>query len=238
MGKNIWQWLEIEPTTDRKQIRKAYAKQVQIYHPAEHPQEAAALHEAYEKALAYAKSQGQSRKEPLSSTLSDGSFQQEIIFEHQLEKKKAAKLPKPPQLPPKLDEKKVLMQQLDEILSQENQKQTQRMKSACEKLAQFRLTKIRTIQTWSSFLRDKDVQSALEDSGFQKEIADLLRERPISKGMRKKLLCLLPPQAALLRLVLEQPLKTGSDNRSNFWKMVLWFIFVFSIIFVSAYISS
>lgn len=54
MSRTIWEWLEIEETTDRSLIRKAYARQAAKYHPEEAPEEAQQLREAYKKALALA----------------------------------------------------------------------------------------------------------------------------------------------------------------------------------------
>ena len=54
MPRTIWEWLEIEETTDRSLIRKAYARQAAKYHPEEAPEEAQRLREAYKKALALA----------------------------------------------------------------------------------------------------------------------------------------------------------------------------------------
>ena len=57
---NIWKILEIEPTTDRKAIRRAYAARSKETHPEEKPEEFRMLYEAYQKALEYAKRGGES----------------------------------------------------------------------------------------------------------------------------------------------------------------------------------
>ena len=51
MGGNVFQILEIEPTNDKKEIKKAYAKLVKRYHPEEYPEEWKKIHDAYELAL-------------------------------------------------------------------------------------------------------------------------------------------------------------------------------------------
>lgn len=51
---NIWKKLGIEPTTDKKAIRKAYAAKTKEIHPEEKPEEFKQLHEAYQAALGYA----------------------------------------------------------------------------------------------------------------------------------------------------------------------------------------
>lgn len=51
MSENVFQILEIEPTNDKKEIRKAYAGLVKRYHPEEFPEEWKKIHDAYEQAL-------------------------------------------------------------------------------------------------------------------------------------------------------------------------------------------
>lgn len=53
----IWQRLGIEPTSNIKQIKRAYAKQLQVYHPEEDAAGYQALREAYDHALKIAKQQ-------------------------------------------------------------------------------------------------------------------------------------------------------------------------------------
>lgn len=51
---SIWKTLGIEPTTDKRAIRKAYASKTREIHPEEKPEEFRRLHEAYQAALGYA----------------------------------------------------------------------------------------------------------------------------------------------------------------------------------------
>lgn len=51
---NIWMILGIEPTTDKKAIRRAYAAKTREIHPEDAPEEFRQLHEAYQAALGYA----------------------------------------------------------------------------------------------------------------------------------------------------------------------------------------
>lgn len=51
MSGNVFQILEIEPTTDKKEIKRAYARLVKRYHPEEFPEEWEKIHGAYEQAL-------------------------------------------------------------------------------------------------------------------------------------------------------------------------------------------
>ena len=53
----IWQTLGIPQTTDQKEIKKAYAARVKSCHREEKPEEWAVLHDAYQRAIQYAKRQ-------------------------------------------------------------------------------------------------------------------------------------------------------------------------------------
>lgn len=48
---DIWEVLGIEPTSDKKIIKRAYAKKVKTCHPEEHPEEFKLLYDAYQAAL-------------------------------------------------------------------------------------------------------------------------------------------------------------------------------------------
>ena len=47
----IWEYLGIEPTKDKKEIRKAFAAQSRLHHPEEEPEYFAQLNQAYKEAL-------------------------------------------------------------------------------------------------------------------------------------------------------------------------------------------
>ena len=52
MAKTPWQVLGVSgPTADKKAIKRAYAQQVKLYHPEDHPEEFQALQAAYQEAL-------------------------------------------------------------------------------------------------------------------------------------------------------------------------------------------
>ena len=54
---NIWEILGIEPTRDQGAVRRAYAAAAAArYNPEEHPEEFLAVRQAYEQALAFARS--------------------------------------------------------------------------------------------------------------------------------------------------------------------------------------
>lgn len=70
---NIWRILEIEPTSDIKVIKTAYAQQAKRFHPEERPEEFKKLQAAYKAALDYAKNGGEKN----AGLYSDDTEQQE-----------------------------------------------------------------------------------------------------------------------------------------------------------------
>lgn len=48
---NCWEVLEIEPTKDKKEIKKAYARLLKQYHPEENPEEFKQIQAAYQQCL-------------------------------------------------------------------------------------------------------------------------------------------------------------------------------------------
>lgn len=48
---NTWEVLEIEPTSDKKEIKKAYARLLKQYHPEENPEEFKQIQAAYQQCL-------------------------------------------------------------------------------------------------------------------------------------------------------------------------------------------
>ncbi len=63
---NLWEILDISPTTDKKIIKKAYAARSKIFHPEEKPEEFEQLYQAYQEALAYAKNAASQSAEPVA----------------------------------------------------------------------------------------------------------------------------------------------------------------------------
>lgn len=58
MGDDVWELLGMEPTTDERSIKKAYAARVKTCHMEDAPEEWKRLHDAYKEALSKAKRAG------------------------------------------------------------------------------------------------------------------------------------------------------------------------------------
>lgn len=97
MSENVFRILEIEPTTDKKEIKRAYARLVKRYHPEEFPEEWEKIHGAYEQALKIA----EYGKPPMSTEPPEPSMQMEAL---KLPAREEAPETEPPEM---IDEEKV-----------------------------------------------------------------------------------------------------------------------------------
>ncbi|MEG0416663.1 MAG: J domain-containing protein, partial [Erysipelothrix sp.] len=59
--RTCWQILEIDPTTEKKEIKKAYATKAKLVHPEENEMEFIILRSAYESALNFANNKADSQ---------------------------------------------------------------------------------------------------------------------------------------------------------------------------------
>lgn len=126
--ESIFKILEIEPTTDKKVIKKAYAKLVKKYHPEEYPDKWKEIHAAYEEAIARAERGGQVGLKIL--TADDDKIVISVVKNGEPEKtgmpeKPAGNQPESVIKTEKLEESDELISLFDhiDILSKEQQKQ-------------------------------------------------------------------------------------------------------------------
>lgn len=81
---NCFAVLGIEPTTEKKKIKRAYAAKSREFHPEEHPEEFQKIYAAYEEALAWAAKNAQSEneaEEPIAEEKSEENLREENLRE-------------------------------------------------------------------------------------------------------------------------------------------------------------
>ena len=171
--ENMWEWLGIEPTTDKKIIKRAYAKQTRDCHQEDDPERWKQLHDAYQRALDYVE-KGQ---EPIGRP------------EHQLRPAETSKMQK---LPPIESEKKLKphfgtktqklppiesqqSSELDVVLINLTEHGEERKQAIYEQLSlQLRqLTSKKLagdVNTWLEFFQSVQVQQVQLEAGFWEEV--------------------------------------------------------------------
>jgi len=90
--------LEIEPTSDKRVIKRAYAQMVKKYHPEEYPQEWQRVHDAYEYAMEYA---GRNREQNIFITEEQLKLHEEQMKLREEQPKPREEQPKPREEQPK-----------------------------------------------------------------------------------------------------------------------------------------
>lgn len=154
--------LEIEPTGDRKVIKKAYAQLVKQYHPEEHPEKWQSIHDAYE----YAMSRAGSRQEPV-----------EIPREEQLARRDI--VPREPvKTEQEYDFKNLAVVAQQNRLEQAKEYENTLAKSL-EILAEQCAKKVQRARDWKSILNLPEIQMMRTNASFLYRMGDLLGKRYI-----------------------------------------------------------
>lgn len=79
--RNCWSVLGIQPTADKKEIKKAYAAKSREFHPAEHPVEYEELKKAYQEAIRLA-SQPEPEQRPVLNPIPEKDHGLEEFYDH------------------------------------------------------------------------------------------------------------------------------------------------------------
>lgn len=183
---NCWTILKIEPTNDIKVIKRAYAKQLKIYHPEECPKEFETLQWAYETALKIAKGsnkeaivnstdlqetpQRQTKTSPHSFQYRHPEVEAEEKYTREYFDKLIGKEGKNSEREKKTeeDEKEAYFDALiDKQLAEnkiENEKILQEQKSAFDDI--FSGEKRYNIKAWKEYIKTSIFIDALQDSEF------------------------------------------------------------------------
>lgn len=105
-SRDVFRILEIEPTDDKKAIKKAYAKLVKQYHPEEYPEKWKDIHDAYETALKMAERTAVSSSTIHKQTENVKTEQNRPVLQTETEKKPSVLETKTESTPPVMHIKK------------------------------------------------------------------------------------------------------------------------------------
>lgn len=183
---DVFRILEIEPTEDKRAIRKAYARLVKQYHPEEQPEKWKEIHDAYEAALHMAE-QGISSHEPGAAVLDNAMEDAGTVVPERFEKMQDTPEMIPDQQQHEQEEMNALFEKVNEIASsQQEQKQRQKKAAQDERIGQ--LIKIVTDllekemfsqKTWSILLEQERIFPLLCNEEFLYAFGDCFRGKRI-----------------------------------------------------------
>lgn len=197
MGDNIFRILEIEPTRDKKEIKRAYARLVKRYHPEEYPGEWKKIHDAYELALKMADN-GQNIL-PVMAEPSGHEKKKPPVLERKLsvEDESDEHKKKPPVLEKKLsledkpdvqqdrneEEIGVLFQEIGQLSKEQKEQGEETQKKALEamkKEMRQMCAKERFEQSeWEAFFRREDMLPLFCTDEFLRELGECFTDRKI-----------------------------------------------------------
>lgn len=206
MGENVFRILEIEPTTDKKEIKKAYAKLVKRYHPEEYPEEWKRIHDAYELALKLAQygqqdggmavpPSGQQPPQPIQRVPEAEKPEPRVQPPQPIQRTPEAEMPPSPSKPENsdvdgdtdTDGMNLLFQEIGQ-LSRKQQRQAEEVHkkavaSAIETLKRMAQKKKLNQQEWEAFFRREDMLPLFCSDEFLRELGECLVNREIDREM-------------------------------------------------------
>lgn len=173
MFRNPFELLEIAPTSDKKAIKKAYAKMVKRYHPEEFPQEWKCIHDAYEAAILRADTfeENEGKKEQTPPVPIEISGNTRLII----------KQPEPKENPDDF----ALWENLDELAAESRRKEhesnMQSLQRALLELERLGDGSDHDLKEWEELFAKEDYAWAIRQDEFIIKWADVLRDKRIDE---------------------------------------------------------
>lgn len=170
---NPFELLEIAPTSDKKAIKKAYAKMVKRYHPEEFPQEWKCIHDAYEAAILRADTfmENKGKKEQTPPVPIETSGNTRLII----------KKPEPEENPDDF----ALWENLDELAAESRRKKhesnMQSLQRALLELERLGDGSNHDLKEWEELFAKEDYAWAIRQDEFIIKWADALRDKRIDE---------------------------------------------------------
>lgn len=166
--------LEIEQTTDKKKIKKAYAKLVKQYHPEEFPEEWKRVHEAYADAIKWANEYIKTDNEiPTGQQREIGNKKAEVPSQYD-------------------DELEKTFDNLDRlVLENRNRENQEKLKRALFELDRLRRAREPNYADWKALLNNEDCAWAIGQEAFIRKLGEVLTRKRIDgylyKAMKEQL---------------------------------------------------
>lgn len=186
--------LEIEQTTDKKIIKKAYAKMVRRYHPEEFPDEWKIVHEAYETAIKWADSQADANHGKKTLTPEQIEADVEFVLKKNQEKKKQQEEEKQQetislQSNEEHGEQEYDFEDIDRLAEENRSKDYEAneviLKKALKELKKVGKSKKYRIEDWKKLFFNEDYGWAIRQETFIVKWGDVLKGRKINYELRR-----------------------------------------------------
>lgn len=174
--------LEIAPTSDRKEIKKAYAALVKKYHPEEYPEEWKRIHDAYDVALKWIENSGRGELQINDGILTEETDKTQIHWENEIEISEENS---------EQQEFAALFDNLEELSAdakkQQIEEQRRQLKEAVNFLVSMRNKKRTNIKEWQAFFNNEKYQWAIGQDEVITELGCALGNKTINKELHEYL---------------------------------------------------
>lgn len=169
--QNVFRILEIEPTDDKKAIKKAYAKLVKRYHPEEFPEKWQEIHDAYEIALKIAE-----YKAVYENT--EDSQNDDTICDYKEKGKEQDQEYNQEQSVEETDELDAIFDQIEQLSAEQKRNDTA-FRKVIEQLQEIAGKQHYKKEEWEKFFNQDDILQFISRREFLYQLGDCLGNRRI-----------------------------------------------------------
>ena len=208
----IFRVLEIEPTEDKRSIKRAYAAMAKKFHPEENPQEWQRLHDAYEAALAYADREVASESQALyvQQTAHTTSEEENNIKYEERERKQSPILPEG-DITSGTDEESREVRQFFELWQQEREESyREAYRTTLLRLKSLERDYIQPFEKWRELMVSPEMHLIWTETAVLEGIAKALSKKAIDNKTKH---FLLKKIKEIQKITLENPSDDDSRNK-------------------------
>lgn len=190
---NVFAVLEIEPTKDKKEIKKAYAKLVRKYHPEEYPEQWEKIHHAYESALHFAENDKENVEESsvLHVDTEEKTEKSPVLVLKTGKNKQQTRQYLLEQSSSEILEMNILFENISQLSNEQQEQKVeiwrQEIQKAIDEIKRMSEKKQLNPDEWKNFFGQHDILSILCTGKFLYALGDCFRQRKINDQMYKLL---------------------------------------------------
>lgn len=179
-----FQTLEIEPTDDKRAIKRAYAKLVKQYHPEEYPEKWKQIHDAYLTALDQAEQAATDQPIAEQQTVNQQTIEYSTAEHPSLEPPlSVSEIPEPEQKISKPNETDYLFAQIGQLSAEQKQQdeahQSQVLQNLIQHFRQMAKSRHYKKEEWEDFFYQPDILPFISRAEFLYQLGNQLANREI-----------------------------------------------------------